>query len=42
MKPQLPIRVSVSTVELLVGSAEPNSWRTIATLALANSPTAPP
>ena len=32
---QLPIRVGVSAVELLVGSEEPNSWRTLATLPLA-------
>ena len=38
VEPQLPIRVSVSAVELLVGSAEPNSWRTIATLALGAGP----
>jgi 2'-5' RNA ligase len=34
---QLPIRTSVSAVELLVGSTEPNSWRTIATLPLGAS-----
>jgi 2'-5' RNA ligase len=44
VEPQLPIRVSVSTVELLVGSPEPDSWRTIARLPLAgaNVPTPPP
>ncbi len=40
VEPQLPIRVSVGAVELLVGSAQPRSWRTIATLPLAvNGPT---
>jgi len=37
VEPQLPIRVQVSTVELLVGSPEPNAWRTIATLPLAGA-----
>jgi 2'-5' RNA ligase len=32
VEPQLPIRANVSAVQLFVGSAEPNSWRTIATV----------
>jgi hypothetical protein len=37
VEPQLPIGVGISAVELLVGSPEPNAWRTIATLPLAGA-----
>lgn len=41
IEPQLPIGAGIWTVELLVGSPTPNTWRTIATLPLAgaNAPT---
>jgi 2'-5' RNA ligase len=36
IRPQLPIRAQVTTVQLIQGSAEPDSWHTVADFPLAS------